>query len=231
MADFMRFEGHDFEIRPNARRTRISVGIDENGKYFIASPASLTLKELKKLIEPEIKKVIENIESKAVKQPSRKRYTTGEKFLCHGTEYPLIRTNEENREPLIMKDGAFIMSPSADGCEYSVFERLYSRILYDDLKSELPKWTKLLAVNPRRINIKTVKTLWGSCSSKGSITFCTRLALVPHSLLEYIIVHELSHMKEMNHSPRFWCEVEKYIPDYAERRHSINKNSSLYVWW
>ncbi len=231
MADFLIFEGHNFEIRVNSRRRRVSVGIDECGKYFIATPQSLSLSDLKQLIEPEIKKIITNIESKAIKKLEAKKYVTGEKFLYLGSEYTLIRADKATEEPLYLAEGNFIMSPSATGYEYSVFEHWYSRALYDYLKKELPKWTRALSVNPQRINIKTVKTLWGSCSSKGNITFCTRLALVPHKLLEYIIVHELSHMKEMNHSRRFWDEVEKYIPDYTERRQLLNKNSRYYVWW
>ena len=143
MADFLIFEGHNFEIRVNSRRRRVSVGIDECGKYFIATPQSLSLSDLKQLIEPEIKKIITNIESKAIKKLEAKKYVTGEKFLYLGSEYTLIRADKATEEPLYLAEGNFIMSPSATGYEYSVFEHWYSRALYDYLKKELPKWTAL----------------------------------------------------------------------------------------
>ena len=68
------------------------------------------------------------------------------------------------------------------------------------------------------IRIKDVKSRWGSCSSKRNLNFNWRLVLAPMEMLDYVVVHELCHLKEMNHSPAFWRLVEAVLPDYKKRR-------------
>lgn len=86
------------------------------------------------------------------------------------------------------------------------------------LRAKTAYYARLMGVTYHRIFIKEQKTVWGSCSSKGNLNFNWKLIFTGPDQLEYVVVHELAHLKQMNHSPAFWREVEKVLPDYKERR-------------
>lgn len=85
-------------------------------------------------------------------------------------------------------------------------------------------YSERMGISFGRITIRCQKTRWGSCSSKGNLNFNCLLMLTPPEVIDYVVVHELCHRKEMNHSPRFWAEVEKILPDYRKQRLWLKKN-------
>lgn len=82
----------------------------------------------------------------------------------------------------------------------------------------------MVGVSYGRITIRNQRTRWGSCSGKGNLNFNCLLMLAPPEVLDYVVVHELCHRLEMNHSPRFWAQVERVIPDWRERRRWLREH-------
>lgn len=85
----------------------------------------------------------------------------------------------------------------------------------------LDHYSDELGVTYGRVRFKGMRSRWGSCSSRGNLSFNTLLSYLPDELVEYVVLHELAHMLEMNHSSRFWSIIEYYIPDWGERREML----------
>ncbi|MBQ7065937.1 MAG: M48 family metallopeptidase [Lachnospiraceae bacterium] len=86
-----------------------------------------------------------------------------------------------------------------------------------------------MGVTYNHIAIKDQKTCWGSCSKQGNLNFNWRLILMPEEILDYVVVHELAHLKQLNHSPAFWSLVESVIPDYKARRKWLKEQGAYYI--
>ena len=84
-------------------------------------------------------------------------------------------------------------------------------------------FAEIMNVTFGRITIRNQKTRWGSCSTKGNLNFNYQLYYLPDELLDYVVVHELSHRRHMDHSKEFWTEVEKYCPNYRKLRKNLKQ--------
>ena len=90
-------------------------------------------------------------------------------------------------------------------------------------------FANIMGVTYGNITIRNQKTRWGSCSSKGNLNFNCLLMLMPDKVLDYVVVHELCHLKQMNHSKKFWKEVERYMPDYKNYKKWLNENGGALI--
>ena len=100
---------------------------------------------------------------------------------------------------------------------------IYRMLAKSDLTNKTLYFAGLMSVSPTAIKINNAKTRWGSCSNKKSINFSWKLIMANDDVIDYVVVHELSHIKEMNHSRRFWKIVEGFIPDYEIQRKRLKE--------
>lgn len=104
--------------------------------------------------------------------------------------------------------------------------REYAR---EKLDQKVKMFGEQMQTSVNRIAVKEQKTRWGSCSSKGNLNFNWKLALMPERIMDYVVVHELAHRKQMNHSAAFWREVEIVLPDYRERRQWLREHEKEFT--
>jgi len=120
------------------------------------------------------------------------------------------------------RDGRFYMPPDLspeqirDACV-----QIYRLLARRDLTERVHDYAKQMSVLPAAVKINAAKTRWGSCSSKGNLNFSWRLILASDDVIDYVVVHELAHLIEMNHSVRFWHVVASVLPDYRERQKKL----------
>ena len=103
--------------------------------------------------------------------------------------------------------------------EYNHFKKAALAVV----RERLERYASVYGVRPGRISIRNQKSRWGSCSRQGNLSFHYKIALVPRPLADYLVVHELCHMRSFDHSPRFWQLVVQTIPDYKRMRKLLTK--------
>ncbi|MFV0342567.1 MAG: M48 family metallopeptidase [Anaerocolumna sp.] len=96
------------------------------------------------------------------------------------------------------------------------------------LKKKTDQYAKIMKVHYNGITIKEQKTRWGSCSSLGNLNYNWKLIMMPEEIVDYVVVHELSHLIYMNHQKEFWLEVSKVLPDYNKSKDWLGENGILY---
>lgn len=103
-------------------------------------------------------------------------------------------------------------------------QRLYRDKAREIFEQKVSYYAQMMGVSYGRIAIRDQKTRWGSCSGEGNLNFNWRLIFAPAGVLDYVVVHELAHRKEMNHSPRFWMVVEDTMPEYRKYQKWLKEN-------
>lgn len=151
-----------------------------------------------------------------VRAPMRMPVREADRFVESHREWIEVRLREYER----IKG----LKPSYTDEERENGKRLAKKLLEERCRF----FAARMGVDYGRITIREQKTRWGSCSAKGNLNFNWKLALMPEEIQDYLVVHELAHRKEMNHSPAFWAVVEKEIPDYRDRRAWLKRNGARF---
>ena len=141
-----------------------------------------------------------------------------------------VESEEEWIEPHIALMRQKILAAEARRAQAQRFTDAEIRGLAERALERIPPrvahFAPLVGVTFGRMTVRAQRTRWGSCSSSGNLNFNCLLALVPPAVLDYVVVHELCHRLEMNHSPRFWQEVGRVMPDYEEHKKWLRENGA-----
>ncbi|MFI3171159.1 MAG: M48 family metallopeptidase [Eubacteriales bacterium] len=108
-------------------------------------------------------------------------------------------------------------------------EKMYRRMAAAIIRMECDYHSTRMGVQYNKITIRDQKSRWGSCSSQGNLNFSWRLILMHPMVGRYVVVHELAHLKHMNHSKAFWDEVERAMPNYKKRKEWLKQNGYKYI--
>ncbi len=103
----------------------------------------------------------------------------------------------------------------------------YQREAENYLAQRLQYWQALMGLNPTGLRVKGFRRRWGSCDNRGGIALNWRLIMTPPELIDYVLVHELAHLKHFNHSARFWALVARFVPEYREYREALQSRHAL----
>jgi len=129
------------------------------------------------------------------------------------------RKNRGQANSIQVEGGKLVVSLKSTGVRLNlILEEWYRREAEKLLRKRVDELCSRLGVAYGRLTIRGAKTRWGSCSQKGNINFNWKLLMVPEPVIDYVIIHELAHLKEMNHSKKFWQLVEQHCPDWRKYR-------------
>jgi hypothetical protein len=210
-----------------SKRRTFSLEIQPDGRLLVRAPKNATDTQIRAIVKTKadwIAKGRARVKRRfGPLQP--KTFTPGERFWYLGEQYPLKLT--ERRRPPLDLDGAFLLSHAAQGRAKEVFIEWYReetrRITQDFINSYCAEH----GFKVNNVRITSARTRWGSCSGKRNLNFTYRLSMAPLEVVEYVVVHELAHLRVHNHGRDFWQLVAALKPDYAQNRAWLKQHGPL----
>lgn len=202
-----------------------------NGKVKVSSPASVSVEAIRQFVhskEDWIRKKIEKVQSQT-REP-KLQYISGESHHVQGQRFMLHVIEEDKPPKVLVRNGQYLDLYIRPGSDAAKREKVLREWYRDLLKSKIPglimKWERKLGVSVREWGVKKMKTRWGTCNTKaGRIWLNLELAKRPKHLLEYVVLHEMVHLKERLHNHRFRSFLNKHMPDWKDREHELKKRS------
>jgi len=207
-----------------SKRKTLSLIVETDGTLTVRAPLRMKDTDIRRFIE-EKKGWINQKQAKALKDAvAPRQFVDGESFLYLGKEVTLRIV--PNGNSALMMDGIFKLTKSAQLRAESVFEDWYKKQARKVLSERVIFFAHKYGFKVGKIRISSARTRWGSYSSKGTLSYTWRLVMAPLEIIDYVVVHELCHSKELNHSKAFWAQVEAILPDYKWRRKWLKSNGA-----
>ena len=226
-ADFRQAEKSITRLIRTNRQTMVIV-IENDATVTVRAPKRVSKKEIFDFVRSKKEWIAEKQREAVIKvrQARAKRFIDGELFSYLGKQFPLLITEETNYA-LKFSKGNFILHAKCQKSGYHIFINWYKKIAFKYLSQRIEYYSNISGIKYKSIKINSAQSRWGSCGLKGTINFTWRLILAPPHIIDYVVVHELAHLKELNHSSKFWNIVKSIYPDFIKARKWLADNGHI----
>ena len=232
-ADVIHGKGFDAEVIRTDRKKTATVKVVE-GKVSVVVPRGTTAETVEALVTRKTRWIREKLLLHREHQPPKpKEYVSGESFTYLGRNYRL-KVESGPAKSVKLKGGRLVVQvpPSVQKRDRYVKDSLtewYRAHALERLQEKVDRYSKMIRVSPSSVGIKSFSGRWGSCSKTGKMEFNWKIIVAPNPIVDYVVVHELCHLKRHDHSPEFWQCVERVFPDYAESKEWLKINGRRLV--
>jgi predicted metal-dependent hydrolase len=206
----------------------------ESGLVSIVCPSSTDIEKLEQVIKAKRKWIIEKLAIHNQSQPpSDRKFVSGEEIPYLGRHYRLKVIKGPYQRAKLLKGRLVVQLPKGSETPAMVrnaIVRWYWELAYKKLLVKSQRYAKLLNIDAPDIDIKDFKSRWGSCTPKGEVQFNWRIIMAPNRVCDYVVIHELCHLIQHDHSQKFWALVKRLDPDYAEKKEWLKLNAEKLHW-
>ncbi|MGF2616309.1 M48 family metallopeptidase [Rossellomorea vietnamensis] len=212
-------------------RKSIGIYLDGYGNIEVHAPKGTPDDSIIELIEDKWDVILQNSKERKdrLNGPQEKGYVQGEQFLYLGKVYPIEVHLDSTIEKDFIEFDEKVLHIYVKQLEEDRIKQALKRFYYGQCKTLVEKSISLhqqhFKSKPHSIRITDSKTKWGTCDSKRQLTFNWKLAMAPREVIDYVVVHEMSHMVHLNHDRSFWRLVGKIVPDYKEKENWLAASS------
>ncbi len=210
-----------FRRSATARNYRLSLGRD--GVAVATIPARGSVREAQRFVERNRGWLARARERQSLRPRAAQVWTVGTQLLWRGA-FERIRPASEGARPSVCLGADVFRVPGLEGDLRPALEPRFQRLARIELPARAWELAARTRMNVTRVSVRDQRSRWGSCAASGSISLNWRLIQAPESVRDYIILHELMHLREMNHSARFWSCVEEVFPAWREAERWIKRN-------
>ena len=219
----------EYSIKRSDYRNSVDVAVDPKEGVIVTCPSETPEVDIENVVlkkAPWVLRKMKKVSEVAVEPPERE-YVSGESFLYLGRHYRLkvIEDQFPDSSEVKLKGGRFWIHVPPISDEHSQQEIIqdalkswFRRKAERKLKERAERYAPKIGVTIKGIVVKNQMKRWGSCTKGGVLHVNYRVAMAPMSVIDYVIVHELAHLKFPKHSNRFWKEIRKLLPDYERRK-------------
>lgn len=220
-------KGYLVEVMRTSRSKTASLKV-EDGVVTMVVPRQLENEKVEKLVADKHAWIIEKIALHSEATPaSNKQYVSGEAFPYLGRNYRLKVLRDGLAATTLINGRITVSVPDSPQQQHYIRRFLvnwYKCNAEKKVREKVRRYEKLVGVETGVVRIKEFKSRWGSCTPYGDLEFNWVIVMAPNRIVDYVVVHELCHLLHHDHSPQFWKEVERVIPDYQECKELLKIN-------